>query len=296
MKYNETFRFPNIPDWEEPWPFGHYWHEPVNNMMLSIPKNWEFEELGFYPYGHGDAGIRLAKCVIAYPDLRHIFLPPLIKCVKEHIRWIGEPAPPRIKGRNAFGKRFKRSYVHQHKGYSRDHFSYGVFALYWVGGAKLLNDLDIQCKLKWWRLKFRPTPTIKWWFKALESGLKDEKAVRKYHFWLRFEIAFGFGMKLGYVRSLHAHQLFCVPNEELQEEMLERTPQWNIHDRLLLGDHVTEEEVENYRSRTGWQWSANEWHEPDPPNDWTEYIPETQRFLLDKDIIKAMYARIIKFR
>ncbi|HDY86899.1 MAG TPA: hypothetical protein ENH82_02150, partial [bacterium] len=190
---------------------NYYWIDYVWKLLLSIKKDWEYLLYGMFPMGRGDASIRLGKAIIAYPELRYLFLPSLIECLQKHYRWLGPPLP-RVKGRNANGKRYKK-YVDQHKGYSRDHFIMGVAALFYVGGSDLINIHYIELKLKWWRIRYRPTPTLRWWFKAVKSGLKDEKAIRKFRWWAKFDILFS--MKHGYSRLNLAWMLYCVPNKDI---------------------------------------------------------------------------------
>jgi hypothetical protein len=244
-------------------------------MLLGPPKGWEYDELGFFPFGRGDGAWRLGLALIAYPELHDLFYPAVLETQRERLRYLG-PIPDHVKGK----KRFVHPYYH----FSRDHRIMGLAGLFITGHEEDIERMKITQPI---HPGFSMRPTLRHWINYLKSG--DMKEAKRFHNNLGTSLMFT--KPKGYTLHLMSWMLYCCPNESLSQFLLrEHIPPWNLLLRILNNEIVSRYEMENVISWEGYQWQDYKPRSEDKKPWPDRKLGEDEAFKLDVDILNEMWA------
>jgi len=267
-------------------------------MLAQSPK-WEEDLYGFAPDGIGDCIFRSAIAAMAYYD--HDMLSICATLLNDGIRWPYLLDPPTISGK----KRYRSQ-----KSLTRD-----PFIMTWCAKYNLTEGSTYHLRalrMPWWLYR----PYINSWVRylvatgdrnsTLEESEKLKKRfeghmlrllwwgvhtrgirafVEKYRLlrWTRSR----FGLP-GYSLHLFAWMAYTAGSNRLKDKLVFLLPHWNLLLWALVVGPPTHEpyisEVKEYRSRKGYQWTAEDQHEDD-------YLPEYESCYLDMDILEWVINR-----
>jgi hypothetical protein len=279
-KYKEPIE---VPFWDgDEWANGYYWLEPLYGGLLGPPKQWEFEKLGFFPYGRGDSAWRAGLGCIAYPGLLFDYA---YETQWERLRYLG-PIPERKRGCSKFR--------HPYHTFSRDQRIMGMAGLFVAGYQDEVYRLVSSGKAFDQPLNpaFSMRPDLKYWLKYLAYG--DTKDAKKFHKWLRLEVEL-FGYKHAYALHLASWMLYCCPDQLISETLIvEHIPEWNYLLRILNQEYIPKSIIDTVDSWEGYQWQ--QWEQPSlEKKPWPDVkMKQDEFFKLDVDVLNAVWNREFK--
>jgi len=88
-----------------------------------------------------------------------------------------------------------------------------------------------------------------------------------------------------YVLHLNCWRAWAADSQIMKEILQAQIPNWNYACRLLIDhplNYLQIEFMENYRPRTGLQWTSWKWQNPDNGDGSHYWLPETEKYKLDK--------------
>lgn len=245
-------------------------------VLLHKGDEWQKDLYGYDPEGKGDCIFRTAIYAITKQDPE--ILNSLALLLKKRIRW------PEDLNNDSDIKNPIFSYLYKLKKYkpryrsprsiTRDPYVLFYTACYFLDREDFIRTINVP----WWLMR----PDLFFWMRWLRTG----KRKKSYEFWasLSLDISLAFGMK-NFALHLAAWMAYVIDSEKIKRKLIPFISHWNHLLKVLANHpllHLDELFIENYISKEGYQWAADEWLN-------TSHLCKDEISHLDKDILEWAY-------